>query len=218
MRALTVLPSVALLLVLATAAAPAPAATRSAPPACGHADRSLPHWARQRSMTVVNDSVLLSGEAALRRGMPCWRIDLIGMPALMIGRAAEAIRSSGRRVAPLAVVGLGYNSLWERGRRHHARWAARFDAEAARLVRALRHAGAEQIVWVTLQTGHPRDDGRGAAGASSASTRGTSPTSTSGCARWTPSAPASSWPTGAWRAPATTSPTTRSTSTSAAAG
>lgn len=118
---------------------------------CGRPDPNLPHWARGHRMTVLNDSVLLSGEPVLRRGFPCWRVKLIGRPALMLRDAEHEIRTSGRRVAPLAVVGIGYNSLWERGGRNHAKWAARFDSEAARLVRTLRRAGAEQIVWVTLR-------------------------------------------------------------------
>jgi hypothetical protein len=30
-------------------------------------------------------------------------------------------------------------------------WARRFDAEAGRLLRTLRAAGAEQVIWVTLR-------------------------------------------------------------------
>jgi hypothetical protein len=95
--------------------------------------------------------VLLSGAAALRRGFPCWRVRLIGRPALMLRTAERELRAGRRRVAPLVVVGIGYNSLWERGRRNHARWAARFDEEADDLLRTLRRAGARQILWVTLR-------------------------------------------------------------------
>ena len=128
-------------------AAPASAAASG----CGPSDPSLPLWARARHMTVIHDSVLLSGAAALRRGFPCWDVTLIGRPALMLAQAEREIRASGRRVAKLVVIGLGYNSLWERGRRNHAAWAARFDSEASRLIRTLRRAGAEQFVWVSLR-------------------------------------------------------------------
>ena len=70
--------------------------------------------------------------------------------------AAEAAIRGGGRVAPLAIVGVGYNSLWERGRRNYASWAERFDGGARGLVRALRARGARQVVWVTL-----REAGRG---------------------------------------------------------
>ena len=45
----------------------------------------------------------------------------------------------------------GYNTLWERNGRRHAYWAARFRREASSLIAALRRAGAEQLVWVTLR-------------------------------------------------------------------
>jgi hypothetical protein len=135
---------------IAAIAAPA-SAPAAAPKGCGRPDPTLPPWARDRQMTVVSDSVLLSGEAALHRGFPCWHVHLIGRPALMLAQAERQIRTSGRRVAPLVVVGVGYNSLWERNRLHHARWAARFDAEAARLLATLRRAGARQFIWVTLR-------------------------------------------------------------------
>lgn len=137
---------IAVLLLTGLNAAPAIAGPRCPPP-----DPDLPYWARARAITVLNDSVLLSGEAALKRGFQCWRVNLIGRPALMLDQAEKEIRASGRRVAPLVVVGIGYNSLWERGRRNYARWAARFDRQAARLLRTLYTAGAQQIVWVTLR-------------------------------------------------------------------
>jgi hypothetical protein len=111
----------------------------------------LPPWARKRRATVLVDSVLLSGFGAVRARRPCWRLVRYGRPALMVGIAAEELRQRGRRVAPLVVVGLGYNSLWERRRRRHAYWAARFDREARGLLRTLHRLGARQIVWVTLR-------------------------------------------------------------------
>jgi hypothetical protein len=140
----------------AGALAPAPSTARR-PQRCHrrpppHA--SLPGWGTKRRMTVLVDSVLLGGAPALRRAMPCWRISVRGRPALMM-RIAERELRAGRRVAPLVVVGLGYNSLWERGRRHHRRWAARFDGEATRLLRTLHRRGAAEIVWVTLREPRP---------------------------------------------------------------
>jgi hypothetical protein len=109
-----------------------------------------PSWARTRRMTVLVDSVLLSGAPALRRARPCWRVHTYGRPALML-RAATADVRARRRVARLVVVGLGYNSLWERHGRRHRHWAARFDHDAVRLLRTLRRKGAREFVWVTLR-------------------------------------------------------------------
>ncbi|MEJ7785082.1 MAG: hypothetical protein WKF96_09785 [Solirubrobacteraceae bacterium] len=138
---------VAAALLLGAPASPVVSATTG----CGRADPVLPHWARARAMTVLHDSVLLSGETALKRGFPCWRVRMLGRPALMLRDAEREIRTSGRRVAPLVVVGIGYNSLWERNGVNHGRWAERFDGDAFRLLRTLRRAGAEQFVWVTLR-------------------------------------------------------------------
>lgn len=102
-------------------------------------------------MTVLVDSVLLSGEQALRSGMPCWRIHLRGRPALMVRIAERELRASGHRVAPLVVIGLGYNSLWERNRKRYGFWARRFDGEATRLLATLRRLGGREFVWVTLR-------------------------------------------------------------------
>lgn len=138
--------------VLAAPVAPAAAATRARPP-CGAtaADSSRPYWARQRHITVLVDSVLLSGKEKLRGVMSCRRIGLRGRPAMMLRIAEQELRAAKRRVAPLVVVGLGHNSLWSRNRERYGYWAARFDGEATRLVETLRRLGARQIVWVTLR-------------------------------------------------------------------
>ena len=102
-------------------------------------------------MTVLVDSVLLGAAPGLRPAMPCWRVSVRGRPALMIRAAEREVLTRRRRVAPLVIVGLGYNSLWERRRRRYPYWARRFDGEAQRLIRTLRGLGARQIVWVTLR-------------------------------------------------------------------
>ncbi|HEX2414799.1 MAG TPA: hypothetical protein VHJ37_06270 [Thermoleophilaceae bacterium] len=103
---------------------------------------------------LLVDSVL-GAVPAVRARRPCWRIGVRGRPALMIDDAARRLRAQGRPVAPLVVVGLGYNSLWERDRRRYSMWAARFDRDATVLVRTLRGLGARQIVWVTLRELRP---------------------------------------------------------------
>jgi lysophospholipase L1-like esterase len=126
--------------------------------ACSPADRRPgppPRWARARRATILVDSVLLGGVPELRRTLRGWRTASLGRPAIMLPAAEREIRAGGR-VAPLAIVGVGYNSLWERGRRNYDTWAAQFDRQARALVRALRARGARQLVWVTL-----REAGRG---------------------------------------------------------
>lgn len=118
---------------------------------CAPASPDAPRWLRQRRMTVFVDSVLLGGTPALRRRFACWRVRRTGRPALMIDAAERELRTSRRRVDRLVVVGLGYNSLWERRRHRYRFWAARFDRNANRLLTTLRRRGAQQIVWVTLR-------------------------------------------------------------------
>ncbi len=114
-------------------------------------DGPLAAWATHRDATLLVDSVLLSAYPGIKRAMPCWHLARRGRPALMLRIAERELSSARRGVSPVVVVGLGYNSLWERNRRNHGRWAARFDAEAARLVATLKRLGAQQIVWVTLR-------------------------------------------------------------------
>ena len=123
----------------------------SGPKATGALTPGLPGWAKRKQMTVLVDSVLLGASPVLRVQRPRWRVRVRGKPALMIDMAERELRAIGRRVAPLVVVGLGYNSLWERRRRRHAFWARRFDRDAVRLIRTLRRLGAREIVWVTLR-------------------------------------------------------------------
>ncbi|HVF79782.1 MAG TPA: hypothetical protein VNA28_15905 [Solirubrobacteraceae bacterium] len=119
------------------------------------ASTGLPYWARQRNITVLADSVLQSGEPGLHNVMSCRRLSIRGRPALMLHIAEREFREARRRVAPLVVVGLGHNSLWERGRHRYDFWSARFDREAERLVWTLRGLGARQIVWVTIREPRP---------------------------------------------------------------
>jgi hypothetical protein len=100
-------------------------------------------------MTVVTDSVLLGGAPALRAARPCWRVRTVGRPFLGIRDAAHELGR--RRVAPVAVIGLGYNSSWERRRLHYGFWADHFDRDARRLLRTLRRRGARRFVWVTVR-------------------------------------------------------------------
>ena len=127
-------------------------------------DGELASWAKPRRATLLVDSVLLSAYPGIRRAMPCWHTAKRGRPALMIRIAENELRASGRRVSPIVVVGLGYNSLWERNRKNYGRWSARFDAEARKLIATLKRLGAKQIVWVKLREPNARTVPPGARG------------------------------------------------------
>jgi hypothetical protein len=152
-------------IALAAAAGVAPLGARTVDdaaargPACRgydvRRDGPMASWAQRRRATLLVDSVLLSAYDGVRAAMPCWRLAERGRPALMIRIAEAELRAAGRRVAPVVVVGLGYNSLWERDRRNYRRWAGRFDAEAKRLIATLERLGARQIVWVKLREPRP---------------------------------------------------------------
>jgi hypothetical protein len=102
-------------------------------------------------MTILVDSVLLSAKRSIFAANRCRSLGLRGRPAWMIRIAEQEIRADRRRVAPLVVIGIGYNSLFQRHRRRYGYWARRWDREAARLLRTLRRKGARQFVWVTLR-------------------------------------------------------------------
>jgi len=118
-------------------------------------DGPLASWARPRQVTLLVDSVLLSAYPGIKKVMPCWHVAKRGRPAWMIRAAESELRAAGRRVSPTVVVGIGYNSLWERNRRNYGRWSSRFDAEALKLIATLKRLGAKQIVWVTLREPRP---------------------------------------------------------------
>jgi lysophospholipase L1-like esterase len=109
-----------------------------------------PRWWTARRQTVLVDSVLLGGTEALKDAFGRWRIRVIGEPAIMLPAMEERIAAR-KRVARLVVVGIGYNSIWERRRRNYSTWARKFDSEAKDLLARLRRKGARQVVWVTLR-------------------------------------------------------------------
>jgi hypothetical protein len=110
-----------------------------------------PSW--PKTATVLADSVLLSAQNSIvpRFEQAGWKVDYVGKPAIMLPAMDERIAAL-PSVGSVAVVGIGYNSLWERDRAGYDRWAKKFDTEAESLVQALRDKGAKKIVWVTLRT------------------------------------------------------------------
>jgi hypothetical protein len=111
-----------------------------------------PSWLASRRATLLVDSVLLGGVQSVRGNLRGWHVDVLGRAAVMVPKIEEEIRVAATRIAPLAIVGVGYNSLWERGRKNYRHWALEFDRSMNTLVRTLRRQGAEQIVWITLRT------------------------------------------------------------------
>jgi hypothetical protein len=111
-----------------------------------------PTWLASRRASLLVDSVLLGGVQSVRGNLRGWHVDVLGRAAVMVPKIEEEIRLGATRVAPLTIVGVGYNSLWERGRKNYRHWAKEFDRSVTTLVRTLRRQGAEQIVWVTLRT------------------------------------------------------------------
>jgi lysophospholipase L1-like esterase len=109
-----------------------------------------PGWWTRRRQTVLVDSVLLGATQALRQQFRRWHVEIVGKPAIMLPAMEERIAAR-RKVARLVVIGIGYNSLWERGRRNYSQWASKFDSEAKELLATLRRKGARQFVWVTLR-------------------------------------------------------------------
>jgi hypothetical protein len=111
-----------------------------------------PRWVAGRRASVLVDSVLLGGVQSVRGNLRGWQVDVLGRAAVMVPKIEEEIRVEAAHIAPLAIVGVGYNSLWERDRKNFRHWAQDFDRSVVGLVRTLRRQGAEQIVWVTLRT------------------------------------------------------------------
>jgi formylglycine-generating enzyme required for sulfatase activity len=105
-----------------------------------------PSWPKQ--VFVIGDSVMLGAKPQLSKGMPDWQVTFQGRPALMVPKAIEELPY---RVGPVAVVALGYNSLWYKDRKEFDRWAAVFDKNAENMLNALKARGAKKIVWVMLR-------------------------------------------------------------------
>lgn len=111
-----------------------------------------PSWLAGRRASLLVDSVLLGGVQSVRGNLRGWQVDVLGRAAVMVPKIEEEIRVGAARIAPLAIVGVGYNSLWERSRKNYRHWAQEFDRSVTTLIRTLRRQGAQQIVWVTLRT------------------------------------------------------------------
>lgn len=108
-----------------------------------------PRW--PKTMTLVTDSVGLGAKDALPASLPGWKVDVRGRPAMMMNVANKEMQTQAQPVGSVAVVALGYNSLWGRDRANFDAWSKKFDREADEVVATLRGLGAKKVVWVTLR-------------------------------------------------------------------
>ena len=112
------------------------------------------------SVTVIGDSVLLGLQAELTSALSASgtsSIDYRAEPAWQVDDAARQLAADGRPVGDLVIIGLGYNSLWERDRRNYDAWAADFDRDVDQLLSTLRSLGGSRFVWVTLREPTPEN-------------------------------------------------------------
>ena len=123
-------------------AAPAPVSQVLAPLAID------PSW--PKTLTVITDSVAVVVGNPLRTALPGWHVTVKGRPALMVNQAVPEF-FKGKNVGSVVVVGLGYNSQFEKNRKNAARWVGMWDYRAELIVKSLEQRGAKKIIWITLR-------------------------------------------------------------------
>jgi peptidoglycan/LPS O-acetylase OafA/YrhL len=107
-----------------------------------------PSW--PKTITLLSDSVTLAVSKSLPLALPDWKVEVVGRPALMVKQVVPEFLNA-RPVGSVVVIGLAYNSLFERDRRHYQRWTEIWDRSAERLLVDLKACGAKKLVWVTLR-------------------------------------------------------------------
>ena len=135
----------------ATRTAGKAAGSTGQPPVTGPAPAAPP--STPKTMTIIADSVLLSGRQMLVPQFTAagWQVDYRGHPAIMIKEAVKDLQAAATPVGSVVIIGIGYNSLWQRNRANYSAWANEFDAEAENLITVLKQLGAKTLVWVTLR-------------------------------------------------------------------
>jgi peptidoglycan/LPS O-acetylase OafA/YrhL len=111
-----------------------------------------PAW--PRTLTLLSDSVTLALRTALPAALPGWRVEILGRPALMVKQAVPEFLNA-RGVGSVVVIGLGYNSLFEKNHKDQERWNGVWDRSAERLISDLKACGAKKLVWITLREPTP---------------------------------------------------------------
>jgi lysophospholipase L1-like esterase len=108
-----------------------------------------PNW--QKHVFVVTDSVMLGAKQQFINALPDWQVTFTGRPALMIRKGLDDYVRQQRNTGPVAVVALGYNTLWEKDRHNFKRWSDAFDKSVEEMLAALKERGARKIVWVMVR-------------------------------------------------------------------
>jgi len=105
----------------------------------------------RKHVYVITDSVMLGAKQQFVNALPDWQVTFDGRPAIQIRQALKEYTLSRRDTGPVAVVALGYNTLWEKDRHNFKRWSDIFDKHVEEMLAALKERGAKRIVWVMLR-------------------------------------------------------------------
>ncbi|HEY4105043.1 MAG TPA: acyltransferase family protein [Polyangiaceae bacterium] len=111
-----------------------------------------PAW--PKTLTLLSDSVTLGVTRSLPLALPDWKVEVLGRPALMVKQVVPEFLNA-RGVGSVVVVGLAYNSLFEKDRKNYGRWSALWDRGAEKLLADLKACGAKKVVWITLREPAP---------------------------------------------------------------
>jgi peptidoglycan/LPS O-acetylase OafA/YrhL len=107
-----------------------------------------PAW--PKTLTLLTDSVTLAVSKSLPAALPDWKVEVLGRPALMVKQVVPEFLNA-RSVGSVVVIGLAYNSLFERDRKNYPRWTEIWDRSAEHLLSDLKACGAKKLVWITLR-------------------------------------------------------------------
>jgi len=111
-----------------------------------------PAW--PKTLTLLSDSVTLAVSRSLPLALPGWKVEVLGRPALMVKQVVPEFLNA-RSVGSVVVIGLAYNSLFEKDRKNYERWSTLWDRGAERLISDLKACGAKKVVWITLREPSP---------------------------------------------------------------
>jgi hypothetical protein len=129
-----------------------PTGSPAIPEAIGRGIPLDPGW--PKTLTLLTDSVTLGVSKSLPAALPGWKVEVLGRPALMVKQVVPEFLNA-RAVGSVVVIGLAYNSLFEKDRKNYERWAEIWDRSAEHLLSDLKACGAKKLVWVTLREPGP---------------------------------------------------------------
>jgi lysophospholipase L1-like esterase len=107
----------------------------------------------KKDVYVITDSVVLGAKFTIRKNFKAlgWKSTVDGRPAMMIKAGISEYVKTHSKLPEIAVVALGYNSLWEKDKKNFEKWAKRFDSEVEAMLTQLSARGAKKVVWVLLR-------------------------------------------------------------------